>query len=69
MSLSFIAPSSLSRVVVNDAHEVRDLGDHAANSRRVLKRGTAADLVQTQTLEGLALLVGTADVRSKSARA
>jgi hypothetical protein len=55
MSLSFIAPSSLA---VDDAHEVRNLGDHAANGRRVLKRGATTDLVEPEDFFCVELLLG-----------
>src|SRR4051794_22870520 len=53
ISLSFIAPSS-SRVV-EDAHEMRDLSDHAANGGGVFELGDTVKLVQLQAHQRLAL--------------
>jgi hypothetical protein len=40
---------SRSSLAFDDAHEVRDLGDHAPHCRRVFEGRTAADLVETET--------------------
>src|SRR5579885_38603 len=45
--LSFIAVT-LRLLFFDDAHEMRDLGDHAANLRRILELSAAADLVQPE---------------------
>src|SRR6476646_5433235 len=45
----------------DDANEVRDLGDHAAHRRRVLKRRAPPDAVETEPDERLALLMRAAN--------
>src|SRR5204863_7703644 len=52
---------SAASALVNDAHEVVDLVDHAAHRRTVLQRGTAMQLVQPQPDQGLALVETPAD--------
>ncbi len=42
--------------LVDDAHEMLDLGDHAARRRSVLQRGAPMQLVEPQPDEGLALI-------------
>src|SRR5919107_4508184 len=65
ISESFMTPSSLPvRGVVLDAHEVLDLLDHAAHRRGVGQGRGAADLVQAEPDEGLALLGLAADRRA-----
>src|ERR1700724_843281 len=51
-SLSFMARSSLT---VDDAHEMRDLGDHAAVGGRVGDVRTATDPVEAEALQRCAL--------------
>src|ERR1700722_7326045 len=58
ISLSFMAASL---PAVDDAHEMRDLGDHAAISGRVGEARPPPDLIEAQTLERRALRVGPAD--------
>src|SRR5581483_6733211 len=48
-------------LAVHDAHEVRNLRDHAARRRRVRQFGHAADLVQAQADQRRALIVLAAD--------
>src|SRR5277367_3667734 len=57
ISLSFMAASLLA---VDDAHEMRDLGDHAAIGGRVGEARLAPDPVEAQALERRALRTGTA---------
>src|ERR1700689_263566 len=59
ISLSFMAASLLP---VDDAHQMRDLGDHAAIGGRVGEARPAPDLVKAQALERLALRGGPGDV-------
>src|SRR5271169_4000388 len=54
MPLSFMV--FMSSHAVNDAHEMRDLGDHAASGGRIEDGGAPADLVEAETDEGPALL-------------
>src|SRR6202022_4320800 len=62
ISLSFIALSPyFSLFLVDDADEVLNLGDHAANSRRVLQLGDPADLVELEADQRLTLRVVAAD--------
>ena len=63
MSLSFIDGSSSLRVavVVDDAHEVLHLGDHAANGRRVLQGRAAVELVEAEADQRRALAGFAAD--------
>src|ERR1700728_3701008 len=58
ISLSFMAASLLP---VNDAHQMRDLGDHAAIGGRVGEARPAPDLVKAQALERRALRARPAD--------
>src|SRR5580658_2527713 len=51
-SLSFM----LSSQAVNDAHEMRDLGDHAARGGRIEDGAAPANLVEAETDQGLALV-------------
>src|ERR1700761_9361929 len=60
ISLSFIL-IFLALLPVDDANEMLNLGDHAANLRRVLKLGHAADLVELQPDQGVALRMVAAD--------
>src|SRR6202045_2879101 len=46
---------------VDDANEMLNLGDHAANRRRVLQLGDAADLVELETDQRRTLRVVAAD--------
>src|SRR5712671_3570697 len=59
ISLSFIALSPL--FLVDNADEVLNLGDHAANRRGVLQLGDATDLVELEADQRLALRVMAAD--------
>src|SRR5258707_14522407 len=59
ISLSFIALSPL--FLVDNADEVLNLGDHAANRRGVLQLGDAADLVEFQADQRRTLRVMAAD--------
>src|SRR6201986_2396144 len=62
ISLSFIALSPyLSLFLVDDADEMLNLCDHAANCRGVLQLGGAADLVELEADQRLALRVMAAD--------
>src|SRR3712207_3607924 len=61
ISLSFMTLSSLP---VDDAHEVLDLFDHAAHSRRVFQGRSTVKLVELETHQRLALLGLAADRRS-----
>src|ERR1700730_2330276 len=62
ISLSFIALSPyFSLFLVDDADEMLNLGDHAANSRRVLELGDPADLVELEADQRLTLRVVAAD--------
>src|SRR5450631_2925393 len=62
ISLSFIALSPLFvSLLVDDANEVLNLGDHAANSRGVLQFGDAADLVELEADQRRTLRVVAAD--------
>src|SRR5215213_9158945 len=61
ISFSFMMPSSAR---LADAHEVFDLLDHAAHRRGVGQGRDAADLVEPQPDEGLALLGLAADRRA-----
>src|ERR1700722_16943702 len=57
ISLSFMAASLLA---VDDAHQMRDLGDHAAIGGRVGEARPPPDPVEAQALKRLALRTGTA---------
>src|SRR3569623_1434427 len=61
ISLSFIALLLVSCLLVDDADEMLDLADHAANLRRVLKLGNPADLVELEADQRRALRVVAAD--------
>src|SRR5688572_2322474 len=61
MSFSFMTPSSARPA---DAHEVLDLLDHAAHRRGVGQGRGAADLVEPEPDQGLALLGFAADRRA-----
>ena len=54
---------------VDDAHEMRDLGDHAASGGRVDDGGAPADLVEAEADQRLALVAAAADGAARSVRA
>src|SRR5271163_1721387 len=58
MPLSFMFASSLA---VDDAHEMRDLGDHAADGWRIRDARAPTDLVEAEALERIALRLRTPD--------
>src|SRR3984957_11010380 len=58
-SLSFMAASLLA---VDDAHEMRDLGDHSAIGGRVSDARLSPDLIEPKALQRIALRYGTANV-------
>src|ERR1700733_10445623 len=58
ISLSFMAASLLA---VDDAHQMRDFGDHAAIGGRVGEARPAPGLVEAKALESRALRAGSAD--------
>src|SRR5687767_11761850 len=61
ISLSFMAPSSLH---VDDAHEVLDLFDHAADRRRVFQGRSPMQLVELEPDQRVALFRLAADRRA-----
>src|SRR5579883_212263 len=55
------ALNSVVRDLFHDAHEMRDLGDHAAYSRRIDHGGAPADPIEAEADQRLALLGAPAD--------
>src|ERR1700677_1330694 len=62
MPLSFMARSSLA---VDNAHEMRYFGDHAANGGRVFDARAPPDLVEAETLERGALILRPANATAE----
>src|SRR5580692_4562930 len=59
MVLSFMAPES--SLAFDDAHEMRDLGDHAAGGRRIGDFCPPTDPVKAKPDKGLALIGASPD--------
>src|SRR6266436_9520518 len=52
---------ALPLLLLNDAHEMRDFGDHPARGRRVRELADATDAIESETDKGLALVVAAPD--------
>src|SRR5580704_8423194 len=61
ISLSFIALSPYLQLLADDADEMLNLGDHAADTGGVMQLGDPADLVELEADQRLALRVMAAD--------